>query len=40
MPEAMPAFVTGTDPVNEFDAGVPANPTPVPISAYASATAQ
>ena len=31
MPEAIPARVTGTDPVSECDAGVPAKPTPVPI---------
>ena len=30
MPDAMPARVTGTDPVSECEAGVPANPTPVP----------
>ena len=30
MPDAMPARETGTDPVSECDAGVPANPTPMP----------
>jgi hypothetical protein len=33
VPEAMPAFVTGTEPVSEFEAGVPAKPTPRPIRA-------
>src|SRR6187200_413347 len=33
VPEAMPARVTGTEPVNERDAGVPAKPTPTPTSA-------
>ena len=30
MPDAIPARSTGTDPVSECDAGVPANPTPIP----------
>ena len=30
MPEAMPARRTGTDPVSEWEAGVPAKPTPIP----------
>ena len=30
--EAMPARETGTEPVSECDAGVPANPTPIPTS--------
>ena len=33
MPEAMPARVTGTEPVSECDAGVPAKPTPIPTKA-------
>ena len=33
VPEAMPARVTGTDPVSECEAGVPANPTPAPTKA-------
>ena len=40
MPEAMPARVTGTDPVSECEAGVPARPTPAPMKAYASAICQ
>jgi hypothetical protein len=28
--DAMPARRTGTEPVSEWDAGVPANPTPTP----------
>ena len=28
VPDAIPARVTGTEPVSEWDAGVPANPTP------------
>ena len=35
VPEAMPARVTGTEPVSECDAGVPANPTPAPIERVA-----
>ena len=31
VPDAMPARVTGTDPVSECEAGVPANPTPAPM---------
>ena len=38
MPEAMPARRTGTDPVSERDAGVPARPTPMPTSTNESAT--
>src|SRR5215203_6977252 len=30
VPDAIPARVTGTDPVSECDAGVPAKPTPIP----------
>ena len=30
VPDAMPTLRTGTDPVSECDAGVPANPTPAP----------
>ena len=33
VPDAIPARATGTDPVSECEAGVPANPTPMPISA-------
>ena len=40
VPEAIPARVTGTDPVSECEAGVPANPTPIPTSAYARAILQ
>ena len=40
VPDAMPARVTGTDPVRECDAGVPARPTPIPTKAYPSATFQ
>ena len=40
VPEAIPARVTGTEPVSECEAGVPANPTPIPTSAYARATFQ
>ena len=31
MPDAIPARRTGTDPVSECDAGVPAKPTPIPM---------
>src|SRR5436190_22541231 len=31
--DAIPARRTGTDPVSECDAGVPANPTPIPTKA-------
>src|SRR6185437_2852273 len=31
VPEAMPARLTGTDPVKECEAGVPAKPTPIPM---------
>ena len=40
MPEAMPARFTGTDPVSECDAGVPAKPTPMPTNPYARPTSQ
>ncbi len=30
VPDAIPARVTGTDPVSEREAGVPARPTPIP----------
>ena len=30
--EAIPTLFTGTDPVSECEAGVPARPTPMPIS--------
>ena len=33
MPEAMPARLTGTDPVSECEAGVPARPMPTPTNA-------
>ena len=33
VPEAIPARRTGTEPVSECEAGVPANPTPTPTSA-------
>ncbi len=36
----MPARVTGTEPVSEWEAGVPARPTPAPMKRYASATSQ
>ena len=35
MPDAIPARRTGTEPVSECDAGVPANPTPIPMNTYA-----
>ena len=38
--DAMPARRTGTEPVSECDAGVPASPTPAPTKAYASPTCQ
>ena len=34
----MPTRVTGTDAVSECDAGVPAIPTPAPMSAYDKTT--
>ena len=40
MPEAIPARVTGTEPVSECDAGVPASPTPAPMKMYAAAICQ
>ena len=40
VPEAIPARCTGTDPVSECEAGVPANPTPIPTREYASAMRQ
>ena len=30
VPDAIPARETGTEPVSECEAGVPANPTPIP----------
>ena len=33
VPDAMPTRRTGTAPVSECDAGVPAKPTPVPTRA-------
>src|SRR6478609_2352099 len=38
--DAMPARRTGTEPVSECEAGVPAKPTPMPTKAYASPTCQ
>ena len=35
-----PDALTGTEPVSECDAGVPAKPTPMPTNAYPSATRQ
>ncbi len=32
VPDAIPARETGTEPVSEWEAGVPAKPTPIPIS--------
>src|SRR5262245_31684642 len=32
VPDAIPARVTGTEPVSECDAGVPASPTPMPMN--------
>jgi hypothetical protein len=40
VPEAIPARRTGTEPVSEWDAGVPARPTPTPMKAYAAAISQ
>ena len=40
MPEAIPTRVTGTAPVSEWEAGVPAKPTPMPTKAYARPTFQ
>ena len=40
VPEAIPTRRTGTDPVSECDAGVPANPTPMPTNPYARPTFQ
>jgi hypothetical protein len=40
VPDAIPARSTGTEPVSEWDAGVPANPTPTPSKAYPSPTCQ
>ena len=37
--DAIPARFTGTDPVRECDAGVPANPTPMPSTATDTAPA-
>ena len=33
VPEAIPTRSTGTDPVSECEAGVPARPTPMPMKA-------
>ena len=33
VPDAMPARRTGTELVSECEAGVPANPTPMPMNA-------
>ena len=33
VPEAMPTRRTGTEPVSECEAGVPARPTPIPTNA-------
>ena len=33
VPDAMPARRTGTEPVSECEAGVPAKPTPAPMKA-------
>ena len=38
VPDAIPARRTGTAPVSECDAGVPASPTPAPMHAYAIPT--
>ena len=40
MPDAIPTRFTDTDPVNEWEAGVPASPTPIPTNAYPSPTFQ
>jgi hypothetical protein len=40
VPDAIPARWTGTDPVSECEAGVPAKPTPMPTSAYPRPTCQ
>ena len=40
VPEAIPTRLTGTEPVSECDAGVPARPTPIPTKMYPSATFQ
>ena len=40
VPDAIPARVTGTEPVSECDAGVPASPTPMPTKTYPAATAR
>ena len=40
VPDAIPARVTGTEPVSECDAGVPARPTPAPMKMYATAICQ
>ena len=36
MAEAMPAFFDGTELVSEWDAGVPASPTPIPMNPNAT----
>src|SRR6478752_1839884 len=40
VPDAMPTRCTGTDPVSEFEDGVPASPTPIPTRMYGIATSQ
>ena len=40
VPDAMPARSTGTEPVSECEAGVPAKPTPTPTRPYARPTSQ
>src|SRR4029450_13181573 len=36
VPDAMPTRRTGTEPVSECEAGVPASPTPIPTKAQAT----
>ena len=40
MPEAIPTLRTGTEPVSEWDAGVPAKPIPIPTNMYPRPTCQ
>ena len=40
VPDAIPARDTGTEPVSEWDAGVPAKPTPTPTRVNARHTGQ
>src|SRR5664279_228731 len=40
VPDAIPARDTGTEPVRECDAGVPAKPTPMPTQTKVSNTGQ